>query len=124
MIDQEKRKFIRVSCQNLIAYCVLQEGGRMDVNRADFVQCKNISEAGVLFTALDKFLKETILKLKLRVDLEGGRSDEITMIGEVVRCDEIDSSGKWDVGVFIASIEKLKRETFFSWLEKKLEKQS
>jgi len=117
---QERRRFVRVSCENLLAYCVLQEGGVLDSTRAELVNCKNISEGGLLFPSLEPFEKNTILKMKLRLDLPDESLLEITIIGEVARCGKSDNSGKNDVGVFICCIEKAKREVFFDWIGKKL----
>ncbi|MBN1520909.1 MAG: PilZ domain-containing protein [Candidatus Aureabacteria bacterium] len=120
MKKQEGRRFVRVPCENLLAYCVLQEGGHLDSIRADLVKCKNISEGGVLFSAMESFLNHTILKMKLRLDLDVNEKQDLTLIGEVVRCQLVPEQGKWDVGVFICCIEKAKKELFYSWLRKKL----
>ena len=120
MSRHERRRFVRVSCENLLAYCVLQEGGVLDSSRADLVSSKNISEGGLLFSSLESFNKNTILKIKLRVDMPEENLQEITIIGEVARCGKLDNSKKYDVGVFICCIEKAKREIFFEWIGKKL----
>ena len=70
MSKHERRQFVRVPCENLLAYCVLQEGGNLDASRADLVNCKNISEGGLLFGCLESFHKHTVLKMKLRLDLD------------------------------------------------------
>lgn len=120
MNRSERRHFVRVACENLLAYCVLQEGGIIDSTRADLVNCKNISKGGLLFLSREKFDERTILKLKLRIDDTDKNTQEIVIIGEVARCRVADSSGKYDVGIFICCIEKAKRDIFFNWLNKRL----
>jgi hypothetical protein len=116
----ERRRFVRVLCGNVLGYGVMQEGGRIDANRVDLVRCRNISEGGVLFSSLEPFKKKTIIKMKVRIEADGQPPAEVTMIGEVARCDEVAQPGRWDVGIIISLIEKAKRDLFFGWLEKKL----
>ena len=120
-MPEEKRNFDRAPCVNIISYSIQKDNGTLDPSRTGYVQCKDISLGGVSFRSFDSCPQGTLLQLKLRMD-DVGKNEDVSMTGEVLRCDERASGQDWDVVVSIRFIEPDKRREFLDWLFRKMEK--
>ena len=123
MVQEEKRNFVRVPCVNIISYSRQKDDGTLDALQSGFVQCKDISLGGISFESYECYPEGTLLQLKLRIDLPDGRNDDVSMTGEVLRCDEIKEDKEWSMAVSIRFIETEKRRSFLDWLFSKIEKE-
>ena len=120
MTQQERRRFLRVPCENLINYSLMNEGGVTGKSSFGYVHCKNVSLIGVLFTAFEPISPGTMLKLQLQLDITEKNFEDITMFGSVVRCEKIKSAETWDIATSIMSmLETKKRLIFVNWLANK-----
>ncbi|MBN1521836.1 MAG: PilZ domain-containing protein [Candidatus Aureabacteria bacterium] len=120
MVNQDRRRFIRIPAENIIAYSVLKDDGGIDMAHSGYVHSRNISQGGILFTAFESFNIKTRVQMKLRIDTDASKDENVGMIGEVVRCEKLPVGQKWDIAVHIKYIEQTKIETFIHWLHKKI----
>jgi hypothetical protein len=120
MTTQDKRRFVRVNSENVIAYSVLKDDGSLDMAHSGYVHSKNISLGGILFTAMEVLDKGARLQLKIRIDTEHSKDECVMMVGEVVRNQKIPVGRKWDIAVTIKFIEQSKMEVFSNWLARKI----
>ena len=58
--------------------------------------------------------------MKLRLETQSSKDENIGMIGEVVRNEKLPAGKKWDVAIIIKYIEHTKLDTFMSWLANKI----
>ena len=116
MVDKDRRRFVRIPSENVIAYSVLKPDGGVDMAHSGYVHSKNISQGGVLFTSFEELVTGTRLQMKVRIDTPASKDENIGMIGEVVRIQKLATGNKWDTAVAIKYIEHTKLDTFMSWL--------
>ena len=122
MENKDKRRFIRVPSENIIAYSVLKPDGGIDMAHSGYVHSKNISQGGVLFVSFEALEPQTLLQIKLRVETQTSKAENIGMIGEVVRTQKLPDEKKWEVGIYIKYIEHTKLDIFMAWLSEKIGK--
>ena len=120
MLNEDRRKFVRVPSENVIAYSVLKPDGGVDMAHSGYVHSKNISQGGILFTSFEELSIGTRLQMKLRLETQSSKEENIGMIGEVVRNERLPAGKKWDVAITIKYIEHTKLDTFMNWLAKKI----
>ena len=114
---KERRRSLRIPCENFVSYSVLSEDGTEKMNNFGYVHCKNISLIGVLFTTFESLPLETKVKFQLQMDLSENHYEDVVMYGTVVRCQRIKSTDTWDVAASITSmLETRKRLQFINWL--------
>lgn len=117
---EEKRRSLRIPCENFVSYSVLNEDGTEKTNNFGYVHCKNISLIGVLFTTFEYIPIGSRLKFQLQMDLSDSEYEDIEMVGTIVRCDRIRSTDTWDVATSITMMmETKKRLRFINWLANK-----
>lgn len=120
MDNPDKRRYVRIRSENVVAYSVLKPDGGIDMAHSGYVHSKNISQGGILFVAFENFAPGTLLQMKLRIQTESSKEENIGMVAEVVRNDILASGKKWDVAVYIKYIEHTKLDDFMSWLAGKI----
>ena len=120
MFDQDKRKFVRVPCENVIAYSVLKVNGGVDMAHSGYVHAKNISLGGILFSAFELLEKDRRLQMKLRIEAKDQQDTNIGLIGEVVRAEKMPEGKKWDIAVAIIYVEQSKQDLFNTWINNKI----
>ncbi|MCK5707655.1 MAG: PilZ domain-containing protein [Candidatus Aureabacteria bacterium] len=116
----EKRHFVRVDTENVIAYSVLKADGSVDMARSGYVHSKNVSKGGILFSSFECLTVGVTIQMKLRFCSKPSHNETVAMIGNVVRTNECIAGKKWDIGVKIKYIEQAKEEIFNNWLNNKL----
>ena len=117
---EERRRFVRVPCQNILEYTLLRKNGKPDNERYGYVHCKNVSLGGILFTAFESFKKGTLLQLELHMDCGNYHFENVTMYGHVVRCSKVNSSETWSIAISTEPMsEEEKSLSFFNWLAEK-----
>ena len=117
---EEKRRSLRIPCENYVSYSLLNEDGAERTNNFGYVHCKNISLVGVLFTTFEPIEIGAKIKFQLQMDISERHFEDIVMYGTVVRCQRIKSTDTWDVGASITSmLETEKRLQFVNWLANK-----
>jgi hypothetical protein len=120
LYKEEKRRFLRIPCENFITYTVMNEDGTENPGSSSYVHCKNISLVGVLFTAFEPIAPGTTLKMQLQLDITRMGRENIMMYGTVNRCERLKNTDTWDVAANITSmIEAEKRLLFLNWLSSK-----
>jgi hypothetical protein len=120
MTSQEKRKFVRVPCENILTYTKIKEDGSVDMGHSGYVHCKNVSQGGILFSAFENFQKGEKLQIKMRLNFQTANFEIVSMIGEVSRSQEVTLKKKWDIGLSITHVEEKKKEVFVNWLANKI----
>ena len=120
MVNQDRRRFIRIPSENVIAYSVLKPDGGVDMAHSGYVHSKNISQGGVLFTSFEEIAIKTRVQMKVRIETPASRDENIGMIGEVVRTQKLAVGNKWDTAIAIKYIEHTKLDVFMSWLAKQI----
>ena len=116
----ERRRFVRVPCQSVLEYTLLNKNGTPDSDRYGYVHCKNVSLGGILFTAFESVNSGTPLQLKLHMDCGAHHFENVTMSGHVVRSRKADLSETWDIAICISPMsEEEKNLNFFNWLAEK-----
>lgn len=110
MEAHERRKYIRLEYPFLVKY--KPHVGTVPEN--DLSMTKNISAGGILFEVKEKLNMSEVLDLVIDIP----SSDKlIEATGKVVRIEELDSMGRYDVGMEFIEIAKEDME----WLEKHVE---
>jgi hypothetical protein len=116
----ERRRFVRIPCQSVLEYTLLNENGTPDKERYGYVHCKNVSLGGILFTAFESFHKGTPLQLKLHMDCGDHHFENVTMSGHVIWSRRTHTSETWDVAIRVIPMkEEEKSLNFFNWLAEK-----
>jgi len=117
---EEKRKAIRVPCETLIAYSCIKKDGSLDENNYGYVHCRNISLVGILFTAFEPVEIDSLLQLRLRLDIATDIYEDINITCKVVRCEKFATADVWNIAVCITSmLEEKQRSIFLKWLADK-----
>lgn len=118
MDENERRRSVRIPCENLIRYSVINENNEI-TNNFGYVHCKNISLIGMLFTTFEPLDVGTLLKIVFHIDLSENEFDDIHFLATVVRCDP-KNADTFDIAVSITSlIEEKKKAVFLRWLANK-----
>ena len=120
MVATDRRRFVRIPSENVIAYSVLKPDGGVDMAHSGYVHSKNISQGGVLFTSFEELAVGTRLQMKVRIETPASKDENIGMIGEVVRIQKLATGNKWDTAIVIKYVEHTKLDTFMSWLAKQI----
>ena len=120
-MEEDSRRFIRVTCENVLAYSVLKPDGGVNMARSGYVHCKNISQGGVLFTAFESIKEGTHIQMKLRLETATSKEETVAMLGGVVRYSERVQGKQWDIAISITFIEETKKEVFVNWLTKRIQ---
>ena len=116
----ERRRFVRVPCQNVLEYTLLSKSGRPQTDQYGYVHCKDVSLGGLLFASFKQLEKGTPLELKLHMECAGHRFSNVTMSGHVVRCRKAASTDTWDIAIATCPMsEEEKNLSFFNWLAEK-----
>ena len=117
---KEKRKAVRIPSETLIAYSCIKEDGSIDEDNYGYVHCRNISLIGILFTAFEPVEIDTVLQLRLRLDLDDDIYEDINITSKVVRCEKFTTADVWNIAVCITSmLEEKQRSIFLKWLADK-----
>lgn len=117
---EERRRFVRVPCYNILEYNLLKKNGSPDEERYGYVHCQNVSLGGILFSSFEDIPLGTRLQLKLQMDCEEKQFEVVTMFGRVVRCRKRRESETWDVATSIVPVREEERSlSFFNWLAEK-----
>jgi len=114
----EKRRFVRIPCENIINYDLMEGDGALDTVQTGYVQCKNVSKGGVLFTAFEDFKHVISIRLKLRIEVTEGHNENVDMVAKIVRCEKVKNAQKWNIAACIQSIEEEKKNLFLKWISK------
>ena len=117
---EEKRRSLRIPCENFVSYSVLNEDETEKTNNFGYVHCKNISLIGVLFTTFEDIPVGSRIKFQLQMDISDTEYEDIQMFATVVRCERIRSTDTWDVATSITTMMEVeKRLRFINWLANK-----
>jgi len=117
---EERRRSLRIPCENFVSYSILNDDETEKGNNFGFVHCKNISLVGLLFTTFEDIPVGSRLKFQLQMDLSETDYEEISMFGSIVRSQRIKSTETWDIAVSITTLmEATQRLRFINWLANK-----
>jgi hypothetical protein len=112
----ERRKFVRIPCENIINYDLMEGDGSLDTIQTGYVQCKNVSKGGVLFTSFEDFSHVISIRLKLRIEVTEGHNENVDMVAKIVRCEKVRNAPRWNIAACIQYIEEDKKDLFLKWV--------
>jgi hypothetical protein len=112
----ERRKFTRIPCENIINYNLMEGDGSLDAKQEGYVQCRNVSKGGVLFTTFENFEHVISIQMKLRIEVTEGYYEKVNMIAKIVRCEKVKNAPRWNIAASIQYIEEDKKDIFLKWI--------
>ena len=117
---EERRRFVRVPCTNILEYSVLGDRKQYARENYGYAHCKNVSLGGVLFSTFIEIPPGITLKIMLQMDCYDKHMESVLMHGEVVRCQKNGNFNTYDIPGRIFRIEdEIKSLNFFNWLAEK-----
>lgn len=105
--SKERRAYARISSSIIGSFSLIS-------SEKHFLQTKNLSENGILFSTNKLIPLSTLLEMNLNIP---GIDHMIKLKARVVRVDEIRKNREYDIGVHIVSMNKRDRKNFMRFLK-------
>lgn len=118
MFLDERRRFVRVVCNNVIEFSCYGQNSEQFYNGSSY--CGNVSLGGILFFSKNEIKVGTHLKIKFHLGSFKKSLGTVIMDGKVVRVKKNEHSGRWEIGATLMPDKNAENNLrFFNWLAEK-----